>query len=232
MSSLTLLPPLINNLFYFQLFFSLCLYVDVEMLRSFSQSLSVSLCRHAAQEYIRRQLEEEQRQLEILQQQLLQEQALLLVTAALPLATTASPSVLCGLLSPLHAPKLFLCRGIDWKRIHNLDSFSPFAWRRFKKKKHEATGSKSPCWILFTSLIACMVSLSWLDLKWLPRGCEKYCFGSSVIRAHKATENRTLLWFTLCFLSVSQSRQGQRYYNMSWVVCLLFFSFNLNQFRN
>lgn len=32
------------------------------------------------QEYIRRQLEEEQRQLEILQQQLLQEQALLLVT--------------------------------------------------------------------------------------------------------------------------------------------------------
>uniref|UniRef100_A0A672I870 non-specific serine/threonine protein kinase n=1 Tax=Salarias fasciatus TaxID=181472 RepID=A0A672I870_SALFA len=74
--------------------------------RSFSQSLSISLCRHAAQEYIRRQLEEEQRQLEILQQQLLQEQALLLVTVALPLATTASPSVLCGLPSPLHAPKL------------------------------------------------------------------------------------------------------------------------------
>uniref|UniRef100_A0A8D3D310 non-specific serine/threonine protein kinase n=1 Tax=Scophthalmus maximus TaxID=52904 RepID=A0A8D3D310_SCOMX len=44
----------------------------------FFQSISVSLCRHAAQEYIRRQLEEEQRQLEILQQQLLQEQALLL----------------------------------------------------------------------------------------------------------------------------------------------------------
>lgn len=42
----------------------------------------VSLCRLAAQEYIRRQLEEEQRQLEILQQQLLQEQALLLVMVA------------------------------------------------------------------------------------------------------------------------------------------------------
>lgn len=51
----------------------------------------------AAQEYIRRQLEEEQRQLEILQQQLLQEQALLLVTTALPRAVTAPfhPSVLC-----------------------------------------------------------------------------------------------------------------------------------------
>uniref|UniRef100_A0AAQ4PDU5 non-specific serine/threonine protein kinase n=1 Tax=Gasterosteus aculeatus aculeatus TaxID=481459 RepID=A0AAQ4PDU5_GASAC len=43
-------------------------------------SISIFLCRHAAQEYIRRQLEEEQRQLEILQQQLLQEQALLMVT--------------------------------------------------------------------------------------------------------------------------------------------------------
>uniref|UniRef100_A0AAQ4PXG9 non-specific serine/threonine protein kinase n=1 Tax=Gasterosteus aculeatus aculeatus TaxID=481459 RepID=A0AAQ4PXG9_GASAC len=41
-------------------------------------SISIFLCRHAAQEYIRRQLEEEQRQLEILQQQLLQEQALLM----------------------------------------------------------------------------------------------------------------------------------------------------------
>uniref|UniRef100_A0A7N8XXI3 non-specific serine/threonine protein kinase n=1 Tax=Mastacembelus armatus TaxID=205130 RepID=A0A7N8XXI3_9TELE len=53
-----------------------------------------SLCRHAAQEYIRRQLEEEQRQLEILQQQLLQEQALLLVTIAIPCATT-TPHLCC-----------------------------------------------------------------------------------------------------------------------------------------
>uniref|UniRef100_A0A8D0A1M5 non-specific serine/threonine protein kinase n=1 Tax=Sander lucioperca TaxID=283035 RepID=A0A8D0A1M5_SANLU len=44
----------------------------------FFYSISIFLCRHAAQEYIRRQLEEEQRQLEILQQQLLQEQALLM----------------------------------------------------------------------------------------------------------------------------------------------------------
>lgn len=36
------------------------------------------------QEYIRRQLEEEQRHLEILQQQLLHEQAMLLVSACMP----------------------------------------------------------------------------------------------------------------------------------------------------
>lgn len=55
----------------------------------------VSVCRHAAQEYIRRQLEEEQRQLEILQQQLLQEQALLLVMVLL-MPHPPSPSVLCA----------------------------------------------------------------------------------------------------------------------------------------
>lgn len=48
------------------------------------------------QEYIRRQLEEEQRQLEILQQQLLQEQALLLVIKICVLfsSMSSSPSVL------------------------------------------------------------------------------------------------------------------------------------------
>uniref|UniRef100_A0A8D3CWG7 non-specific serine/threonine protein kinase n=1 Tax=Scophthalmus maximus TaxID=52904 RepID=A0A8D3CWG7_SCOMX len=70
----------------------------------FFQSISVSLCRHAAQEYIRRQLEEEQRQLEILQQQLLQEQALLLVTIALPCVTTAPHLCCVAPISPLHAP--------------------------------------------------------------------------------------------------------------------------------
>lgn len=44
-----------------------------------SLSFSFDPCCPCLQEYIRRQLEEEQRQLEILQQQLLQEQALLLV---------------------------------------------------------------------------------------------------------------------------------------------------------
>lgn len=40
------------------------------------------------QEYIRRQLEEEQRHLEVLQQQLLQEQAMLLVTPASTLSSS------------------------------------------------------------------------------------------------------------------------------------------------
>uniref|UniRef100_A0A667XV38 non-specific serine/threonine protein kinase n=1 Tax=Myripristis murdjan TaxID=586833 RepID=A0A667XV38_9TELE len=57
---------------------------------STSLTLSLSLCLRDAQEYIRRQLEEEQRQLEILQQQLLQEQALLLVTTG-----GAHPSRFC-----------------------------------------------------------------------------------------------------------------------------------------
>ena len=58
--------------------------VTFEITSSFSLSLSLfaflwMLCCLPLQEYIRRQLEEEQRQLEILQQQLLHEQALLLV---------------------------------------------------------------------------------------------------------------------------------------------------------
>lgn len=82
---------------YLFCFFSFCLCLSLfgcSDFLIFSQSISISLCRHAAQEYIRRQLEEEQRQLEILQQQLLQEQALLLVTIALPRTTTA-PHLCC-----------------------------------------------------------------------------------------------------------------------------------------
>lgn len=85
----------LRRLSFLFLFFSLSLslshglFLDHQISRFLSQSISISLCWRVAQEYIRRQLEEEQRQLEILQQQLLQEQALLLVTSALPCATTA-----------------------------------------------------------------------------------------------------------------------------------------------
>ena len=54
------------------------------------------LCCLPLQEYIRRQLEEEQRQLEILQQQLLHEQALLLVMGMpSPLVCSVSISCVC-----------------------------------------------------------------------------------------------------------------------------------------
>lgn len=64
-------------------------YVSVHFV--ISLAISVSLCSRAetdvtllvCQEYIRRQLEEEQRHLEILQQQLLHEQAMLLVSFSL-----------------------------------------------------------------------------------------------------------------------------------------------------
>lgn len=77
----------------------------------FFLSLSRFSCCLRLQEYIRRQLEEEQRQLEILQQQLLQEQALLLVmrrqgsrvasfTQSFPLCCVAACICLCLLRLP------------------------------------------------------------------------------------------------------------------------------------
>lgn len=44
------------------------------------------------QEYIRRQLEEEQRHLEMLQEQLLREQAMLLVSTSLSLSASPAPT--------------------------------------------------------------------------------------------------------------------------------------------
>lgn len=151
--------------------FLLCLYINVQISRFVSQSISISLCRRAAQEYIRRQLEEEQRQLEILQQQLLQEQALLLVTTALPRATTA-PQLCCVIPVPT------ACTWMEYIFFGLLAtdlSKNIFLWN----------------W--FGSLNACAASFSWLDLKgfcrqktllfWLPcyvmqRKCRTLLFSS------------------------------------------------------
>jgi len=73
---------------------------------TFSLSFSFDPCCPCLQEYIRRQLEEEQRQLEILQQQLLQEQALLLVNGRprprLPLSARVASA--CARTSPRVPP--------------------------------------------------------------------------------------------------------------------------------
>lgn len=138
--------------------FLLCLYINVQISRFFSQSISISLCRRAAQEYIRRQLEEEQRQLEILQQQLLQEQALLLVTTALPRATTA-PQLCCVIPVPT------ACTWMEYIFFGLLAtdlSKNIFLWN----------------W--FGSLNACAVSFSWLDLKGFYRK-KDFCFDCPVM---------------------------------------------------
>lgn len=138
--------------------FLLCLYRNVQISRFFSQSISISLCRHAPQEYIRRQLEEEQRQLEILQQQLLQEQALLLVTTALPRATTA-PQLCCVIPVPT------ACTWMEYIFFGLLAtdlSKNIFLWN----------------W--FGSLNACAVSFSWLDLKGFYRK-KDFCFDCPVM---------------------------------------------------
>lgn len=101
---------------------------DVKLSWLFSSSF-----KPAAQEYIRRQLEEEQRQLEILQQQLLQEQALLLVTLVLQCQTTALPpspccAVLCGPPRPPppnhHCMHPTTCLGSDSEELHSLSPLS------------------------------------------------------------------------------------------------------------
>lgn len=79
---------------------------------TFSLSFSFDPCCPCLQEYIRRQLEEEQRQLEILQQQLLQEQALLLVNGRprprLPLS--ARVCVRMSPPAPVSPERLLPCR--------------------------------------------------------------------------------------------------------------------------
>lgn len=77
-------------------------------------SFSFDPCCPCLQEYIRRQLEEEQRQLEILQQQLLQEQALLLVNGRprprLPLSARVASA--CARVHP--CPLSASCRAEMW----------------------------------------------------------------------------------------------------------------------
>lgn len=80
-----------------------------------SLSFSFDPCCPWLQEYIRRQLEEEQRQLEILQQQLLQEQALLLVNGRprprLPLAARVASA--CARVHPCPPGCLLPCREVE-----------------------------------------------------------------------------------------------------------------------
>lgn len=79
-----------------------------------SLSFSFDPCCPCLQEYIRRQLEEEQRQLEILQQQLLQEQALLLVNGRpqprLPLSARVASA--CAHVRPCPPECLLPPRGV------------------------------------------------------------------------------------------------------------------------
>ena len=79
-----------------------------------SLSFSFDPCCPCLQEYIRRQLEEEQRQLEILQQQLLQEQALLLVNGRprprLPLSARVASA--CARVHP--CPPSASCHAEAW----------------------------------------------------------------------------------------------------------------------
>lgn len=163
---------------FLSLSFLLCLCLDVQISWFFSRSISISLCRHAAQEYIRRQLEEEQRQLEILQQQLLQEQALLMVTIALPRATAAPPiCAVCGPLPPLHAPEWQFHRGTDSRnpQSETLNMSATY----LKDMEHKQCISYLQC-LLFRSLIAWSIPFSWLDLKGFPKGCRKTVLSASI----------------------------------------------------
>lgn len=171
---------------FLSLSFFLCLCLDVQISWFFSRSISISLCRHAAQEYIRRQLEEEQRQLEILQQQLLQEQALLMVTIALPRAT-AAPHLCCVAPYPhcMHPSDSFteeLTQG-----IHSLETPNMSA-TYLKNMEHKQWISYLQC-LLFRSLIAWSTPLSWLDLKGFPKGCRETVLSASIGWAHAKWEH-------------------------------------------
>lgn len=136
----------------------------------FFYSISIFLCRHAAQEYIRRQLEEEQRQLEILQQQLLQEQALLMVTIALPRASTASH--LCCVAPYPHCmhPSGSLTSSWLWgnPQSESLNLLATF------DEKHKAETINCIFLMLLLNLVSSLIAWTWMDLKRFPTGCRKY----------------------------------------------------------
>lgn len=173
-----------------------------------SQSISISLCRHAAQEYIRRQLEEEQRQLEILQQQLLQEQALLLVTVALP------PAILppiCAACPPPPSRSTACTSGSCAEGVP--DVHSP----QFSGKRDAETTVSCLSVILVLRIpimSACTVPLIWLDLKGFPGGCGKTVLSAPIVFAHTKRqhprENRTFL-FSAEFLGEPQSCVGGQF---------------------
>lgn len=94
---------------------------------TFSLSFSFDPCCPCLQEYIRRQLEEEQRQLEILQQQLLQEQALLLVNGR-PRPRLPLPARVCVRMSPrtpASPERLLPCRDAGGRRGREHASIPP-----------------------------------------------------------------------------------------------------------
>lgn len=152
---------------------------------SMSQSISISVCWPAAQEYIRRQLEEEQRQLEILQQQLLQEQALLLVTIALPCATTAPPHLCCvAPISPLHAPEWQL---YGWTDCTQRLKLLPTDFRKYLSE------SCLPLMLFsFYSNSNCMyITIKLAGSQRIPRRVQKSCFVSSIcVCPHKVMTSK------------------------------------------
>lgn len=96
-----------------------------------SLSFSFGPCCPHLQEYIRRQLEEEQRQLEILQQQLLQEQALLLVNGRPRPRFLLSAHVVsaCALVAPVSPECLLPCRDLGDAAV-TTGAFCPARWPR------------------------------------------------------------------------------------------------------
>lgn len=152
-------PRRLSSLFLFlSLSFSLCLCLDIQISWFFSWSISISLCWHATQEYIRRQLEEEQRQLEILQQQLLQEQALLLVTIALPRAATAIHLCLCGLPIPIAWTRVSVLQNSLWG---NPQSEPPNQLAIYLRKS-----LKLKQWIAQLLMLCWIHSDHWLHVQW------------------------------------------------------------------